>query len=309
MAQTNLLKTLPLVAALALATPAGAMTINRTHLDGIGDVIDLQGDIKEGNGASLRAYLNSIPEHDRRNIVAFRLDSLGGSVGEAAEMADAIANTRRGTIVGEDNVCVSACVFLFAAGNERLVSSTARIGVHRSHNANGESQGNVIGFMAKVAKRYGVPDSIITQMVTTDPDAVTWLTRADYAAWNVEVVEAKVASASAPAAPTPGPWAALGGTASVSPVSQAFADGKRDRLSMQQWVDKQSGEYRAGIEYWASVRSHQNENPGCVAAAPNWEWLNGCKAAKATLDPLDARRNREPDYKAGWNQASEELGG
>ena len=87
-----------------------------------------------------------------------------------------------------------------------------------------------------------------------------------------------------------------------STSSRAFQEGQADRGAWEAWFNSQSGDYRAGAEYWAAHRSVRN--PGsCTASPPSTSasWTAGCLAAQEKLTPLDTRRKTEPEYRLGWN--------
>jgi restriction system protein len=87
-----------------------------------------------------------------------------------------------------------------------------------------------------------------------------------------------------------------------SPSSRAFQEGQVDRRAWEAWFDSQSGDFRAGAEYWAAHRSLRN--PGSCTASPpstNASWTAGCLAAQEKLTPSDTRRKTEPEYRLGWN--------
>jgi clan AA aspartic protease (TIGR02281 family) len=106
-----------------------------------------------------------------------------------------------------------------------------------------------------------------------------------------------------------------------TPSSTAFAEGRRDRLAFEQWINSLTepghGNMFDGAQYWAHVRSDSYPSPcsalsdvlGTSASHLNGgsSWLDGCNAAKEKLSPFDARRKNQPDYREGWNAASAEL--
>jgi hypothetical protein len=133
-------------------------------------------------------------------------------------------------------------------------------------------------------------------MVATKPGEISYLNASDYRAMDVVVVPPRTATLQPAPAPSP------------APVTAAFADGRRDRLALEEWVNTLTGEAYAGAQYWASVRNDPGSRSCDAPGQPPFSlWVAGCLAARAKLTPLDARRNSEPDYKAGWNQASSEL--
>jgi hypothetical protein len=89
----------------------------------------------------------------------------------------------------------------------------------------------------------------------------------------------------------------------VSPeISPMFQQGLADRTGFQQWANRFSGEFRAGIEWWTSQRSTMH--PPFCAGRP--EFLAGCSEAKVRLTPFDVLRKRDPDYKAGGALSSKD---
>jgi hypothetical protein len=92
--------------------------------------------------------------------------------------------------------------------------------------------------------------------------------------------------------------------ADAQPVASKtqFQDGFADRVAFEAWFNSLPlGEYRAGAEYWASVRSTAHPTPCSVLGG---EATKGCLAARERLNPSDARRVTEPMYRAGWSSFS-----
>jgi hypothetical protein len=84
--------------------------------------------------------------------------------------------------------------------------------------------------------------------------------------------------------------------------SATFRQGQMDRQSWEAWFDSQTGDYRAGAEYWAAHRSLPN--PGSCSMTPSSafsDWTAGCLAAQQKLAASDVRRKTEPGYRLGWN--------
>jgi hypothetical protein len=91
-------------------------------------------------------------------------------------------------------------------------------------------------------------------------------------------------------------------SATPSPVQAAspspmFQKGQADRTQWETWVSGLSGDYRAGVDYWAGQRSLPH--PGNCEGSP--EFITGCATAKQRLAPIDAQRKSQPDYRLGWN--------
>jgi hypothetical protein len=79
-----------------------------------------------------------------------------------------------------------------------------------------------------------------------------------------------------------------------------YEKGFADHTAWQNWVEGYSGEFRAGIEWWASQRSISR--PGSCEGTPLF--TAGCNEARARLAPLDKLRKSDDDYKLGWNDCS-----
>lgn len=88
-----------------------------------GAEIELKGKIALGAGIELQRLVRMVP-----TITQLRLDSAGGRVAEVPRLQRVIEEHRLTTIVS--GRCLSVCVLVFVAGEERLVTEDARIGVH-----------------------------------------------------------------------------------------------------------------------------------------------------------------------------------
>ena len=95
--------------------------------------------------------------------------------------------------------------------------------------------------------------------------------------------------------------------APASEPTTAYARGVADFDAQQAWFNGQTGDRRAGADYWSAnrnVRAHAS----CARAAENYRddrqeealFAAGCQAAKRVLDPIDARR-ADPQYRDGFN--------
>jgi TPR repeat protein/membrane protein implicated in regulation of membrane protease activity len=91
----------------------------------------------------------------------------------------------------------------------------------------------------------------------------------------------------------------------------AFAQGAAAWDALQAWFEAQTGDRRAGADFWAANRSKAVHN-SCSEAGNSFSgdktaFTVGCQEAKQKLDPIDARRLSEPDYRAGFNHRAEQL--
>jgi hypothetical protein len=275
--------------------------------------VGLTGDIEPGDSDRLLAFVNGLPQ-TTPEIVYISLSSPGGNFLEGIKLADLIHHNGMWTYVGQGNVCASACFYVFAAGSHRALSATAKIGVHRSSEANGTEDANtkaasVAG--ADILAKYGIPTSAIGKLIVTPAVGGSWLTAADLANADPQIrIEDAPATASAtppasaPSAPTSAPTATATlpapAAAAVTPAQQAgFEDGRRIHALIEALPDDR----RHGAYYWADVRSVPDKAAqGCQPFAGLADYLSGCELAKQQFTPADYRRTHEPDYKLGWNQ-------
>jgi hypothetical protein len=144
-------------------------------------VIALNGDISVGNTDAIETLMRTVNEGGRL-VSALRLDSNGGSLVEAIRLADLVRRAKLPTIVAAGARCASACFIVFAAGVEKFASYDAQIGVHGVSDKFGretEQTDAATIAMARIVSRFGVPPSIIGQMVTTPAQEIAWLTPQD----------------------------------------------------------------------------------------------------------------------------------
>jgi ATP-dependent protease ClpP protease subunit len=264
--------------------------------------------------------INELANNRSLNIL-YSLHSSGGNVGAALGMARIISESKIPTAVVDDHECASSCFILFAASPIRYASADVFIGVHSpSDMAGNENSGtmamNVI--IARSLQGFGIPSSILGEMIVTPPDGIYKLTRQDITsmgAQDIAVLETL---------PAPGPALAFTfpGNPSTPSTANDFQIGLAARTAFQEWLvglqhhDANDLGYQEGALWWTANRSVPN--PGCegklgdlvVPDELNGElrrdnFLKGCRAAKVWLDPTDTRRKTSPEYRKGWNSYGE----
>lgn len=137
----------------------------------------LEGEIEPVDGNRFRRFINSAVQSGQR-VSLLMLNSKGGSVAGGYYLAIAVRESGVRTFVSDGAICASACFLPFAAGSERWVASSARVGVHSISDYNGESlsaKSETVD-MVRFLKALGVPPHIIGQVVITPPDEIKWLT-------------------------------------------------------------------------------------------------------------------------------------
>lgn len=109
-------------------------------------------------------------------IIGLQLDSPGGVVVSAIEMADEISKRKLSTYIAEGDSCASACSLIFFAGHDRLVKG--RLGVHQMDDG-GRGTASALQFvLAKqldAFQRFGIPWPITQKMLTTLPSDMYWI--------------------------------------------------------------------------------------------------------------------------------------
>ena len=182
--------TAALIAALVAASPASAMTYGY-HSVGAETVIDAKGVIGLDERAQFGAWFTQLPADVReRRVAAIVLNSPGGSVIGAEDFAIMVRDGGADTGVAPGALCASACALIWASGVHKSIDAGGRVGVHNVSGYAPEINVGMTSALAKDLSGYGAPATVVTATVATPSDRVYWLTPADFAAWNVNTVEA-----------------------------------------------------------------------------------------------------------------------
>lgn len=143
-----------------------------------GFVIRYSGEIDKNFEHFMALVNNEILEGDKRDFftswgLRLELDSAGGDVDAAMRIGDALGRNRWLVAVAPTGRCMSACVFLFAAGGQRVPSGP--IGIHRIR-VSGSSARSPVEMDAELANtienskafmtRNGVSPAIVDFMMT-----------------------------------------------------------------------------------------------------------------------------------------------
>lgn len=121
-----------------------------------GKEVEFHGGFKLGAAKKLSEVLASTPY-----VTTVHIDSFGGRLAEALEMAKIIKEKNLNTYAG--NICASAAVIPFLAGNERIARQDALIGFHSITFAGQRNEAGQI-FFAKILKDAGVSQAFITRV-------------------------------------------------------------------------------------------------------------------------------------------------
>ena len=177
-----------LIAGFAMTTAANTMTYGY-HSVGAETVIDADGGIERDERAQFGAWFTSLPADVRaRRVAAIVLDSPGGNVIGAESFATMVHSGGVDTGVAPGTTCASACALIWASGIHKSVDAGGRVGVHNASGYAPEINVGMTSALTKDLAGYGAPKSVVTATVATPPSQVYWLTPADFAAWDVNVV-------------------------------------------------------------------------------------------------------------------------
>lgn len=162
--------------ALGLALCSGRAVAADISLQG--SAIRIAGPIEKGDLRKLQALL-STPQGLRafQSRGTFILDSTGGQVAEALQIARVVELGFGTTVVPSGAKCYSACFLLYAAGSYRIAGQGAALGVHRvalaasapAGAASAMALSRVNASVEGYLKRRAVPVPILLKMKATDP--------------------------------------------------------------------------------------------------------------------------------------------
>lgn len=120
-----------------------------------GTEMELHGGFKYGLTKDIETLLKANPR-----VTVLHLNSMGGRVGEAQELAALIK--KRGLITYTSDICASACALSFAAGRERWLAEKGRLGYHSGNFAGKDSP----AAMKAALEKGGLPTAFVARAIT-----------------------------------------------------------------------------------------------------------------------------------------------
>lgn len=130
-------------------------------------VIALTGEITQGSQFLFLRALRARP--DASTIM---LDSVGGSVVEGLLLAHEVSARGLATFVPDDSICMSACAYVFFAGETRALDGS--LGVHQIYGEDispADAQ-DVLSDVLEALHDFGVLQEVITLMLRTRPEDI-----------------------------------------------------------------------------------------------------------------------------------------
>jgi len=216
----------------------------------------LKGEIRPGDAEHFATVVTK-----QKYIYNFEINSLGGDLAEAIQIANLVKGLHNIVYVEDDGYCVSACFFILLEGYNRTFSPAnddgtlpadkyrqmyhfSFVGIHRpylsSPSGDGKSaiqQETIMGFARDYLKQKSVPQHLIDEMMARPSNDIYWLNDHDK-----EMIGAY----------SPGDEEALiakcGYKRIITQLSENWSDEKKERLSTCQ------------SEYWAKQYMQSNIN-------------------------------------------------
>jgi hypothetical protein len=163
--------------------------------------IELNGEITAADVDKLPALLNAYkrPRGWLDNPVIY-LNSPGGDIVAAMKLGEMIRKGNAWTVVDANMECSSACVYILAAGVDRIVNPEARIGLHRPTFAkkyfaglNSEDARKLYSNMVNVSQAYfsemGISAKLFEDMLKVPSEKMQYVSRAYTISVNLKGVD------------------------------------------------------------------------------------------------------------------------
>jgi hypothetical protein len=173
--------TLAAATCLLLSQPAWAAQFSQTNAADGRSAIVLSGDITRGDADRFTQYIEENFVKKRRTLTALYLNSGGGFLEEGGRIAEIVHRIDLATVVGDSAQCLSACFLILAASTQRIIGTHATLGVHSAamdpEQLGGKSAEDMAAmaetlWLARLYRKYGVPDSVVVGMLTTLPTSL-----------------------------------------------------------------------------------------------------------------------------------------
>lgn len=168
------------VSLLCSPTALGAQFSETNSADSRGSIV-LTGDITRGDADRLTQFIETNFVKKRRSLTAIYLDSNGGVLEEGSRIAEIVRRLDVAVVVGDTAVCRSACFLILAASTQRIIGVHATLAVHSVAVDQDQASGKIAEdsgamavtlWLARMYRRYGVPDSVVVGMLKTLPYAL-----------------------------------------------------------------------------------------------------------------------------------------
>jgi len=145
-----------------------------------GQSVIVHGMLREGAAVEVLKILDAAP-----SATSLVLDSAGGRLLEAQQLAHAVRSRHLNTYV--EDQCASACTYVFLAGNDRAATPNARIGFHQPSfpGLDADAQRASTQTMLDVYRAAELPEAFIQRIAKTPPEDMWYPTRDELIAAHV----------------------------------------------------------------------------------------------------------------------------
>lgn len=136
------------------------------HLEHRPNIVLMHGAIDGRAALSFKRYMRKYPQTD--SII---LSSPGGNVQGALLIAEEVFENKISTLIMDDDVCASACAYVFFAGYRKILDG--KLGVHQISGDKETTQADVQFYVSDILEalnRYDVPQKVVNKMLRTPPD-------------------------------------------------------------------------------------------------------------------------------------------
>jgi hypothetical protein len=273
-------------------TAISAHAANMARLDSIDgyNVVAIEGEITGGDADKFQQITSGL-----KGSTIITINSLGGKVVEGLQIAENIHDRHFLTLVQNNASCASICGIMWLAGSTRHSGTAAHIGFHAASNADGTESGAASAMIGAFLGQLGLSYNAIYYITSAPPSGINWLSAAKAKELGITVtVHQPTPTAAAPAA-------APVASRPVDYTVVSFEMGRHERQSWEAWfTGLPTTDYRTGTEWWTEHRSLKPQ-PSCFKADASVGWTAGCAEAMRRLAPVDAKRELDKNFRAGWN--------
>ena len=167
------------------------------HQAGRVQAIHVEGAVKEGDGQRFQQFLAALDPAQEQATLWLVLNSEGGSVRETLNIARQVRSRGFITHVPADSRCISACLFLYAAGLIRVPGVTApnvpftpNIGIHRAFLSRDflaqlslsqaqELTRAMYQSLERAFREFDIPPAVYQNALMTSSSQVRWLSESE----------------------------------------------------------------------------------------------------------------------------------
>lgn len=166
-----------------LPVPTGAQAIRQVSVSVDGSMARIDGEITSEVATEFKTLAS------RPGLKSVSLNSLGGQVFPALDIARTIKAARLNTMVASGSECYSACAFIFLAGSERIAQG--KLGVHQISGVDDPSlTQTAVGEIYEDLVTFNAPSYLVARMLRTPPEDIYIFTTEELEQNSINIREA-----------------------------------------------------------------------------------------------------------------------